>query len=139
MTELLVILGFVGLLSYLVATFIYIYSNRKAFSDKLAEQLKTYRWIYAGTLSLAIGSWFALIVNHYTHLSKLYLAIVWIIMIVLWYAIWYIAARQTITEWFIPLSKRPQLPLHIIPRNKKHLIVLIIFFIIVAAFLFGPF
>lgn len=139
MTELIVILGFVGLVMYFVITIIYIILNRKKFADNLPVQLKAYRWVYASTLSFAIGSWFALIVNHWAHLSDSNLLIVWVGMVAMWFIIWYIAAIYTITEWFIPLSKRPQLPLHIIPKDKKRLIVLIIFFILVAAFMFGPF
>ena len=69
MTEFVVILGFTGLIMYFVVTIIYICLNRKTFSDKLPDQLKRYRWIFAGTLSLAFGSCFAMIVNHYAHLS----------------------------------------------------------------------
>lgn len=135
-TLLFIALG-ISIAGYYFSTIIFILINRKKFSEKLPEQLKVYRWIYAFTIALIVASLFTLAFMEYSHLSEIYLYIIWAGLFLLSFAAWYIYAKHTITEWFIPNRKLPQLPIRYFPKNKRSIIVLIIFATIIVLLLYG--
>lgn len=139
MIEFLYIISFAGIILYLLTLFIFICMNRKSFSSNLPSQIKLSRWLFSLELSLPTAGWFTLIVDHYFHLSESMFIVVLIVLYLAWFALWFELAKHSIKEWFVPFSKLPQLPIPFFPKSRGHIIALIIFFILLVAFLFGPF
>lgn len=136
--EFLFITVFVGLIGFLLLTSIFICMNRKEFSKNLPKQIKIYRWIYACGSALTWAGVATFIVRQFFHPSDQNLYIIWAVLFILLFAGIYMYVKSTIKEWFIPNQKLPKLPIRFIPKNKKNLLLIIIFFILIAILFIGP-
>ncbi len=139
MIEFIYIISFAGIILYFLTLLIFICMNRNNFSANLPSQIKMSRWFFSIELALPTAGWFTLIVDHYLRLSEPMYVVVLIVLYLAWFALWFAFAKHSIKEWFVPFAKLPQLPILFFPKNKGHIIALIIFIILMAAFLFGPF
>ena len=126
----------ISILGYFIPSIIFRLANLKKPSSKLPEQLKAYRWIYSVTYALSLASLFTLAVIQFAHLSDIYLYIIWGVLFIVFFIGFYIYAKYTITEWFGPNKKLPQLPARFTMRDKRGILIIILSTIVFILILF---
>ena len=129
--------GLGGVLAFGAVIIYFIIKNRTRISANFSSQLQAFRWIFAITLSFPTAGAFAIMARHYFGLSETGLIATWIGFYIVWFVLWYLLAKYSITEWFVPFAKMPKLPIPFFPKSKGAILALIIITILMTAYMFG--
>lgn len=131
-----IITGMGGFILYSFLKFYFIFKNSKHFSENLPQQVRTFRIIVPFLLALPMAGIFALLTDKYFGTSGNTFYMAWSGFYIVWYIIWRIFAKHSITDWFVPFRPRPTLPIKFLPRNPAHIIALIVFIILMLLLIF---
>ena len=135
MLELILVTALAGAFLDKTVLIYFLIKNRPCFSAHLPEQIRIYRWVFAATRGLLLTGVVAFIIYRFTNMSEGKFLIVWGVIYIGIFIGLYEYAKMTITEWFIPNSRKPQQPLSYVPKRRSNLLIVLAVYIVLALFL----